>query len=457
MAEDIRPAVTEPESRGRHDPGTIIELQIDSLATGGEGVGREADGRVVFVPRTAPGDLVRARLVVSRKRWGRGEIVDLLVPGPGRRQAPCPLYDRCGGCAIQHLDIEVQRESKRRIVSDTLERIGGVNLDVPGLEFAGPELGYRNRITVTLRRTTEGIRAGYRAIDNPDEVVDVSDCLLAEEPVRQALRELRAAWGSDACLLPGGDELRITIRAGAGGDIALWVQGGDADRPGEPAAIARSITGLASYVWTDSQGSRSNLGGSERFRDSWQGTWFALGPGTFLQVNRSVSAAMDLYLDHRVGPRNGLQVADLYSGVGARALRWAREGASVTAVESDAEACAAASLAAEESGLDVRVVCASVESAMESFADSEVVVVNPPRAGLAASVAEALVNTGPLRGLAYVSCDPATLARDLARLSSAFRPVDVRAFDAFPQTAHVETVVWLERVDGDSSPGTEMQ
>ena len=80
-----------------------------------------------------------------------------------------------------------------------------------------------------------------------------------------------------------------------------------------------------------------------------------------------------------------------------------------------------------------------------------------PRAGLAASVAEALVNAGPLRGLAYVSCDPATLARDLARLSSAFRPVDVRAFDAFPQTAHVETVVWLERVDGDSSPGTEMQ
>ena len=218
MAEDIRPAVTEPESRGRHDPGTIIELQIDSLATGGEGVGREADGRVVFVPRTAPGDLVRARLVVSRKRWGRGEIVDLLVPGPGRRQAPCSLYDRCGGCAIQHLDIEVQRESKRRIVSDTLERIGGVNLDVPGLEFADPELGYRNRITVTLRRTTEGIRAGYRAIDNPNEVVDVSDCLLAEEPVRQALRELRAAWGSDACLLPGGDELRITIRAGAGGE-----------------------------------------------------------------------------------------------------------------------------------------------------------------------------------------------------------------------------------------------
>ncbi len=457
MAEGIRPAVTEPERRSRHDPGTIIELQIDSLATGGEGVGREADGRVVFVPRTAPGDLVQARLVVSRKRWARGELVELLVSGPGRRQAPCPLYDRCGGCAIQHLDIEAQRESKRRIVSDTLRRIGGVKLDVPQLESAGPELGYRNRITLTLRRTTEGVRAGYRAHGNPDEVVDVPDCLLAEEPVRRALRELRAAWGDDARLLPGGDELRITIRAGAGGDIALWVQGGDSDRPGEPETIARSITGLASYVWTDSRGSRLGLAGSERFRDSWQGTWFALGPESFLQVNRSVSVAMDRYLDQLVGPRDGLRVADLYSGVGARALRWAREGASVTAVESDADACVAASLAAEESGLEIRVVCAPVEAAEESYAESEVVVVNPPRAGLAASVAETLVDVGTLRGLAYVSCDPATLARDLARLSPAFKPVDMRAFDAFPQTAHVETVVWLERDDASSSRGTEMQ
>ena len=456
MAEDIRPAVTEPERRSRPDPGTIVELQIDSLATGGEGVGREANGRVVFVPRAAPGDLVRARLVVSRKRWARGEIVELLVPGPGRRQAPCPLYDRCGGCAIQHLDIETQRESKRRIVSDTLHRIGGVNLDVPQLEPAGPELGYRNRITVTLRRSTNGVSAGYRAKDDLDEVVDVADCLLAEEPVRKALRELRAAWGSDACLLPGGDELRITIRAGAGGDVALWVQGGNADRPGEPESIERSITGLASYVWTDSQGLRLNLAGSEHFRDSWQGTWFALEPESFLQVNRGESVAMDRYLDQRVGPRNGLRIADLYSGVGARALRWAREGASVTAVESDAEACTTASLAAEESGLEVRVVCTPVEAALESFADSEVVIVNPPRAGLAESVAEALVKAGPVRGLAYVSCDPATLARDLARLSPAFEPVDARAFDAFPQTAHVETVVWLERNDGNPSPGTEM-
>ena len=138
--------MTESASVPPEGPGTVVKLRIDSLATGGEGVGREADGRVVFVPRTAPGDLVRARLILLRKRWARGELVELLSPGPGRRQAPCPVYDRCGGCSLQHMTIEAQRASKRQIVSDTLRRIGGVELDVPELEFACPELGYRNRI-----------------------------------------------------------------------------------------------------------------------------------------------------------------------------------------------------------------------------------------------------------------------------------------------------------------------
>ncbi|MGW8282407.1 MAG: class I SAM-dependent RNA methyltransferase, partial [Gemmatimonadota bacterium] len=163
----------------RSDAGELVEFEIESLATGGEGVGRGRDGRVVFVPRTAPGDLVRARLRVVRKRWARGELVDLLVPGRGRREPPCPLYDRCGGCALQHLSIEAQRDSKRRIVSDALLRIGGVDLTLPQLEFAGSELGYRNRVTMTVRRMADGVTAGYRAFDDPDEVVDIPDCLLA--------------------------------------------------------------------------------------------------------------------------------------------------------------------------------------------------------------------------------------------------------------------------------------
>ncbi len=196
------------------------------------------------------------------------------------------------------------------------------------------------------------------------------------------------------CLLPGGDELRITIRAGSGGEVALWIQGGNAAEPGDADSIERLITGLASYVWTDAKGIRSVPAGAERFPDRWQGTSFQLGPESFLQVNRAVSAAMDRFVDGYVGPRAGLRVADLYSGVGARALRWAREGATVTAVDSDREACAAARLAARESGLDVRILRGPVEAAKHSYMGADVVVVNPPRAGLAASVVESFVEPG---------------------------------------------------------------
>ncbi len=430
--------------------GQLVEFEIESLATGGDGVGRGSDGRVMFVPRTAPGDLVRARLRVARKRWARGELVELLVPGKGRREPPCPLYDRCGGCALQHLSIEAQRDSKRRIVSDALLRIGGLELDVPRLESAGSELGYRNRITMTLRRGADGVTAGFRAFDDPDEVVDIPDCLLAEEPVRRALGELREGWGRDACRLPGGDELRITIRASSDGEIALWVQGGNVTEPGDPGSIEQSVKGLESYVWTDAKGARRVAAGRERFADRWQGTKFGLGPGTFLQVNRAVSAAMDEFVDQCVGPRTGLRIADLYSGVGARALRWAREGAMVTAVDSDRDACAAARRAAREAGVDIRVVCAPVEATKDRYSGSDVVVVNPPRAGLAPGVIDRLLESGPVQGLAYVSCDPATLARDLFRLAPQWKPIVVRAFDAFPQTPHIETLVWLERTGAGS-------
>lgn len=429
----------------RSNIGKVVELEIESLATGGDGVARAGDGRVVFVPRTAPGDLVLARLLVVKKRWARGEIVELRRPGDGRRKPPCPLYDRCGGCALQHITIEAQRDSKRRIVSDALRRIGGVDLDLPGPGYAGSELGYRNRITITLRRTPAGVTAGYRAFDDPDEVVDIPDCLLAEQPVRRALSQLREGWGRDAALLPGAAELRVTIRASGEGGIALWVQGGSAAEPGDPGSIERSVDGLESYIWTDAGGTRRTAAGRERFTDRWQGTKFNLGPGSFLQVNRAVSSEMDAFLDRCVGPRTGLRIADLYSGAGARALRWAREGAIVTAVDSDREACSAARSAAREAGVHLRVVCAPVEATKDGYAAADVVVVNPPRAGLASRVVERLREAGPIKGIAYVSCDPATLARDLLRLAPVWKPVEVRAFDAFPQTPHIETMVWLER------------
>lgn len=445
MATGVRPAVTERTFPPTEGPGSILDLDVDSLATGGEGVARAPEGRVVFLPRTAPGDRVRARVISSRKRWARAEVVEVLKAGPGRRAAPCPAYGQCGGCALQHLEIGTQRDEKRRIVRETLRRIGRVDVELPAVSYAGPEFEYRNRIALTLRRTEDGVRLGFRSRLDPVSVVDVEDCLLAEPAVRRGLADLRACWGVDAANLPEGEELKVTIRSAADGAVALHVAGGVQGRDGRPEVVAGSVSGLVSYVHTDAEGKRSLLAGSATFQDRWQGTRFDLGPATFLQVNRTISAAMDRQLDEFVGSRRGRFFADLYAGVGARALRWAREGARVHAVESDQEAVAAGRAAAAAEGLNVEFFAAPVEAVPESYLNAEIIVVNPPRAGLSEQVSGRIANSAAARGVAYVSCDPATLARDLAVLSTGWTPVSARAFDAFPQTSHVETIVWLER------------
>lgn len=433
--------------------GDEVEIVVEGIATGGEGVGREADGRVVFVPRTAPGDRVRVRLETVRARWARGRVTVLLEPGPGRRTAPCPAFDRCGGCALQHVAAAAQREARRSVVRETLRRIGGIEMDVPPLVAGTEELGYRNRLRFTLRRDVVGVRAGFREVGRPDAIADLDDCPLAEAPIRRAWRALRASWGDGAQALPAGEELELILRASAAGAVALHARGGTPEAPGSPASLAMSVPGLVSYTWDDAAGGRHVLAGEDELEDVWQGVRFRLGPEVFLQANREVSARIDAFLDERVGDPRGRKVADLYAGVGARAIRWAAAGAAVTAVEADPAACDAGRRAATEAGAEVRFVEGRVEDHPSIARGSDVVVVNPPRTGLASSVAAGLVREGTSSRLLYVSCDPATLARDLARLAPRWGPVALLAFDAFPQTGHVETVVDLAPVGESEAPG----
>ncbi len=424
-----------------------VELTVESVAVGGDGVAREPDGRVVFVPRTAPGDRVRVRLTEERGSWARGEAVELLEPGPDRVEAPCPYYEACGGCQLQHLERSAELEAKGRAVADALERIGGRPVDPPTVADPGPPFRYRNRVTFTLRRGDDGPVAGYHRRETPERLVDVEDCPLAEEPVAAAWRDLRAAWGEGAAILPAGEELRITVRASAEGRTALLVEGGGGDE-GDPAAVADAVDGLACYAWRPRGGDRRPLAGAPTFPERWLGTDLRLGPETFVQVNRAAAAAMERHLDGlaegRLGGLDGRRAVDLYAGVGVRALRWAAAGARAAACESDPEAVRAGREAARREGLEANFHATTVEERAASLLPADLVVVNPPRRGLSREAAELLAGAGP-GALAYVSCDPATLARDLERLGEAWRIADLAAFDAFPQTAHVETVAWLER------------
>jgi len=430
-----------------------VELTVDSIAAGGSGVGRTEAGQVVFVPRTAPGDRVVAKLTERHRRWARGRVVEWLAAGPGRVEPPCPIFETCGGCRLQHLDTAPQHEALERVVADALQRIGGRAVPVRPMVAAGPRFGTRNRVTFTLRREQGRVRAGYHAESGPG-LIEVRRCLLAEPAIRDAWDALREAWGPDAERLPRGRELRLTLRATATGAVGLFVEGGPPSGAPPPAAaqvLLAATPGLVSWWWAPTGTAARHMGGAEFLEERWDGVDLRLRPRAFLQVNRHVAPLMERHLDAELGNLDGRSVLDLYAGVGSRAIRWARAGAMAVAVEREPDAVETGREAAERAGSGARFVRGTVEAALAGLGAAEAVVVNPPRSGLSAEAADALA-AFPARRLAYVSCDPATLARDMKRLATGWAPAFAQPFDAFPHTGHVETVLWLERIpepDGD--------
>jgi 23S rRNA (uracil1939-C5)-methyltransferase len=430
-----------------------IELEIVAVANGGDGIGRELDGRVVFVPRTTTGDRVLARVRQRKAKYARALPVKILRASVARIDAPCRHFVTCGGCQLQHVTYEEQLKLKRTIVSDALARLGDTDIEVLEVRPAVRPLGYRNRIMPAIERSPTGaVVGGYHRYDAPGTVHDIDDCPLAEEPVREAWRALRGAWGSGGRNLPGRGPLRVTIRATDRGEIGILVAGTTGTRSGDPETIAAAIPGLASYGWKDESGQFRRLAGEETLTETWQGVQFRLRMDTFVQVNREQSMRMDEFVDGLAGPPGGRRVLDLYAGVGARAIRWAAGGAEVTACEVDPMAVEAGREAAEAFGSQVEFTVDTVESALPDLPAADLILVNPPRRGLSSLAAEALAGRTAER-LIYVSCDPATLARDVARLRPSWKLVGVQPFDAFPQTSHVETIAWFDAARTNGAQG----
>ncbi|MEQ9569202.1 MAG: TRAM domain-containing protein [Longimicrobiales bacterium] len=412
---------------------------IDSIAAGGDGVGRLDDGRVVFVPRTAPGDRVTVRPVRDGGRWLRAEAVTFESTSPDRRSAPCPLYDTCGGCQLQHLAYRAQLEAKARVVGDALRRIGKLEVDDPPVDPAPDEFGYRNRVSLSLVRLRGGrVVAGFHARGRPGRIVDVVDeCLLPHAAVLRTWTSLRAAWGPGARNLPPGSELRLTVRAVDGGTL-LAVEGG---RPGGDAAgLVDEVDGLRA-VWHAPEGEGwRHLAGDEACFETLPWRRVRVLPGAFAQVNPAVAEALHTAVVKEIGGGRGLRIVDAYCGVGLHGRRLARHGARVVGLELDP---VAAAVAREDAPVGFRLIEGPAEDTLPGALPADRVILNPPRGGLDARVPEALRASPPAR-VVYVSCDPATLARDVARLGPAWRVRRVAALDLFPQTAHVETVVTLD-------------
>ena len=402
-----------------------VTLEISSIAGGGDGVARH-EGLVVFVPRTAPGDRVRARLL-TKGRFARGVLTGIQQAGPGRTSPACVHYerDRCGGCQLQHLTLDAQRAAKASIVRDAFLRIGKRDVPLPEVRGGADGFRYRRKLTLTLRRAGGGWRAGLHRAGTPDEVFSLDDCLITEARIIAGFRDVLA---QGAPLLPDAASLRVSLRR-AGDDLLLVIEGGE--RWPEARAFAAAVSAVSAIWWINAEGDRRLI--RDRRADPDPGA-------SFVQVNAAEAAALGAYVESLVVAHAPTSVVDGYAGSGDMAVALARRGIAVTAIELDANASA---WCAQRLAAPSRAVAARVVEALAGALPADVVLLNPPRAGVAPEVTEALAQADPPpRAIVYVSCDPATLSRDVARLPG-WKVASLVCFDMFPQTAHVETVCEL--------------
>ena len=425
------------------EAGSRHELNVDAITSEGAGVGRLRGGRVVFVHRTAPGDRVLVEITSVHRRWARARMLELLEAGPDRREPLCPHYESCGGCTLEHLTYPAQVALKGKLVTDALNRIGKRHsLPEPGLNPSARETRYRNRVTHTLVRTMSGeVTAGFHRLESPGSILDVDGrCLLPEESIATVWDGLRRGWGGGAHRLPAGPRLRLTLRVVENGDVLLLIEGGETR--GDPESLIAKVPALRS-IWHRKAGSFDSpclIAGEPRLTEVWHGEEVEVRPTGFLQVNREAAARLHDHIIEAAGEVRGTRVVDAYCGFGALGRQLALSGAVAVGIEVDPEVVR---MSMDRRVSAFQVLQGRVEELLPRTFPTDLVILNPPRIGVGAGVMESLAKARPGR-IIYVSCDPATLARDVRRLGDAYRVSCLQVFDLFPQTAHVETVLTLE-------------
>ncbi|MEM8994885.1 MAG: class I SAM-dependent RNA methyltransferase [Acidobacteriota bacterium] len=394
-----------------------LELRVEKIVAGGEGLAR-FEGIPIFIPRSAPGDRLRVRVTERKSGFGRAEITEILEPGPDRRDAPCPHYDACGGCDLQHLDEKAQLKAKAAALVETLRRIGGVKELPKRFQIvAGDPWGYRLRTQLHVETDERGAQAGYFARGSND-LVPVAACPILmpqlERTVRRLPRLLRTGPTPQRFDLAAGDDGAFTCSPPHGklpqGEVSIRI-------------------GAFTYEYDARCFFQAHFSLTERLVTEAMGDAVLAGDADDPEAR-------------------GGAAFDLYAGVGLFALPLSQRYDTVTAIDGDRVAIRFAKRNARQNGRGhVETVAQAVESWIPNLPDrAERVLVDPPRAGLSGKVRGFLAARKPRR-LTYVSCEPATLARDLKYLRRLFDIESLTLLDMFPQTGHMESVVQLRRRD----------
>ncbi|MEE9512562.1 MAG: class I SAM-dependent RNA methyltransferase [Anaerolineales bacterium] len=399
-----------------------LELTLTGNAYGGESFGRDVDGRMVFVPFTLPGEVVRVRPVETHKRWARALPEKWIEPSDQRIEPRCPHFRTCGGCHYQHIPYTLQLEIKTEIVRDQLVRIGGFEDPPVRPPIPSPNpWNYRNNMRFHL---TEDGNLGFVTFDGK-RVFRVEECHLPE----QELTDLWAQFDLD----PTKTIEEISLRSGGEGELMVILHGADAPD------LEISIESPTSVVWTSPRGDFI-LAGQDHLYFDLNRHQFRVSALSFFQVNTKMIPELVQHATALLSIQPGKTIFDLYAGVGLFSAAIAESGAHVVAVEESPHACRDFSVNLDRF-TDIDLYEGSVGMALPQIElQADAVLIDPPRVGLSRAALDSLLERSSSR-IVYVSCDPATLSRDGKRLrAGGYSLESITPIDLFPQTFHIETI-----------------
>ncbi|MBQ6453564.1 MAG: 23S rRNA (uracil(1939)-C(5))-methyltransferase RlmD [Coriobacteriales bacterium] len=436
-------------------------LRIERLSYSADSIAHLENGKVCFVAGGCPGDLVEAHINQEKKGFAKATVTQVLDPGEARVKSPCPYAGVCGGCPWQHVDYDAQLAAKRANLLDALMRIGGFDAGIEQLvddTLPSPKRwGYRNKVELEVKANIGGkLALGMHGVDGG--FAPVKSCLLLDRKLQKTPDSLRGALAYALSGDAGADVLRVGIRyslATGSQELALWTRTGAFPRGIVSQVVGTAVPGCSSVVRVmlkeDSKTKAREvskvevLHGKGFWKESLQGNEYLISAPSFFQVNSQQAAALIRIVMGAFENVSHGTAFDMYSGAGTFTLPLAQDFDEVVAVESYGSSVRDLRRNLDNANLYAQVIGGDVARELPGMGYADVAVIDPPRAGLAPEVIDSLCDSGVQR-LVYVSCDPSTLARDLALLCrDIFRIERLVPVDLFPQTYHCETVTLLTR------------
>ena len=445
--------------------GQLVEVSITDLSDTGEGVGR-LGGRVIFVPDTVTGDRALIRLVRVKSNYATGKLHQLLEPSPHRIRPKCIVADKCGGCQWQHIADQYQQQAKHKLVVQALERIGGfTSITVAPILTGDSSLAYRNKATYPLKRSSTGqVQAGYYQ-KGSHQLINLNQCPVQDSRLNPLLAEIKQdieqmGWSVYDERRHQGRLRHLSLRIGRRtGEMLLTLIATDWNLRDLDAQAQKWLTRYPKLVGVcmNRNPNRSNVifgeetrcvAGQPCLREEFAGLEFQLGSETFFQVNTEAAEALLNVIVEQLALSGDEVLVDAYCGIGTFTLPLAQQVRQVIGLEVQATSVEQAQMNAQHNGItNVTFQAGAVETLLPQLGITpDIVLLDPPRKGCDRAVIETLLHTLPKR-IVYVSCKPATLARDLKLLcqTGGYQLTHIQPADFFPQTSHVECAAFLVR------------